>query len=177
MEIRQQVAGLKPRTAAWIIDFLIIFSYAGVLFIVGWLLRSTTSISLRWDSAIARDLVVFATLIFPVILYFSLQESSARQATIGKRKQGLMVINANGRRLSTGRALLRSGLKFLPWQMAHTAIFQITSGNDSAIMFAISILAQALVILSLLFLVMDKRHRTLYDLLAGTSVVKQTADR
>jgi uncharacterized RDD family membrane protein YckC len=125
------------------------------------------------DSAFARDFVAFITLILPVVLYFSLQESSARQATIGKQKIGLQVINANGRRLSTGQALLRSGLKFLPWQMAHTAVFQLSSGNASTIMLAISILAQGLVIINLLLLMIDKQHRTLYDWLAGTSVVKR----
>ena len=41
-----------------------------------------------------RDVIAFFTLVLPTILYFTLQESSARQATWGKRKIGIRVVNA-----------------------------------------------------------------------------------
>lgn len=51
--------------------------------------------------------------------YYALQESSAHQATFGKRMMGIVVTDMDGRRLSFGRATLRyfgkllSGLIFL----------------------------------------------------------------
>jgi uncharacterized RDD family membrane protein YckC len=173
LETEHHFAKLKPRAAAMAFDLLLIFAYIGMLFIVGWILKLTSLVEQRLISAITRDFVAFIVLIFPVVLYFSLQESSIRQTTIGKQKMGLQVINANGGRLSTIQSFLRSGLKFLPWQMAHTSVSQLTSGNESPIILAISILAQGLVIINLLILMIDKRHRTLYGWLSGTSVVEK----
>lgn len=165
-------AGFRPRAAATALDFLIIAAYAAVLAIVSTILIWTTSVEQYLASAFSRDLLAFVTLILPVVLYFSLQESSSRQATLGKQKAGLKVIGTNGERLSLGRALLRSGLKFLPWQIAHTTVIQIWSGNNPAILFAVSILAQVLVIIYLLSLWVGRQHRTPYDWLAGSAVVR-----
>jgi hypothetical protein len=49
--------------------------------------------------------------------------------------------------------------------MAQTAVVQLSSGNTSASLLAISILAQVLT------LIIDKLHRTLFDRLANTAVV------
>ncbi len=46
------------------------------------------------------------TLIIPT-LYFSLQESSAYQATFGKRVMGIKVTTLEGRRIPFGHALIR----------------------------------------------------------------------
>ena len=46
-------------------------------------------------SPVVMDGIAFLTLIFPVILYFTLQESSPRQATWGKRKVGIKVVNVD----------------------------------------------------------------------------------
>jgi uncharacterized RDD family membrane protein YckC len=169
--VRFPYAGLKMRAAAMALDFLIVIGYAVFLAVVATILFRMISAGRVMDSAWTRDGVAFFTLILPTILYFSLQESSSRQATYGKRKMGLKVIDRKGRRLSAGRALLRSGLKFLPWQMAHTAVFQIWDGNTSAFLFAVSLLAQIMVILFVLTLMMNKQHRTLYDRLAGSAVI------
>lgn len=71
------------------------------------------------------DLLAFVTAVLPVILYFTLQESSVGGATWGKRRMGLRVVHMSGERLSRVRALVRSIVKFLPWQIAHTCLFHI----------------------------------------------------
>jgi len=177
LESDSQYAGLKVRAAAMTIDLLIVAGYAVILAIVTTILFRMTSARHLMDSAWKRDGVAFLTLILPTILYFSFQESSSRQATYGKRKMRLKVIDAHGDRLSTGRALLRSGIKFLPWQMAHTAVFQIWDGNASAFFFALSLLAQIIVVIYLLALLFNKQHRTLYDRLAGSAVVRADVSR
>ncbi len=165
-------AGFRPRAIATALDFLLLAAYALLLFGLATLVIQTTDLEEGLDSPLARDLLAFVTLIVPVILYFALQESSARQATIGKRRAGLQVVSAaGGGRLSLPRALLRSALKFLPWQMAHTAVFQISAGNESAAIWALSIVAQLLVVVYALALWLDRRRRTPYDRLAGTAVI------
>ncbi len=168
---RLHYAGLKARIIAMAYDLLAIAGYAAILAIGAFVFFRLTKARHLMDSAWTRDGVAFLTLILPTILYFSLQESSRRQATLGKQKMGLRVIDSRGGRLSIGRALLRSALKFFPWQMAHTTVFQIWKGNSSPLLFALSLSAQALAILYLLSLMINRSHRTLYDRLAGSAVV------
>lgn len=172
MMLEHRPAGFRPRAVAAVIDFLLIAAYALLLFGLATIVIQTTDLEEGLDSPLTHDLLAFVTLILPVILYFTLQESSARQATFGKRRAGLQVVSAAaGGRLSLPRALLRSALKFLPWQMAHTAVFQLLAGEESPLLWALSILAQLLVVVYLLTLWLDRQHRTPYDRLAGTAVV------
>lgn len=78
-------------------------------------------------------------------LYYALQESSERQATVGKRLVGLRVTDLQGRRISFGRATLRLVCKIL-----------------SYLTFLIGFLIQPF----------TKRKQALHDLLAGTLVFK-----
>jgi uncharacterized RDD family membrane protein YckC len=58
-------------------------------------------------------------LTLPVTLYFAAPSG----ATLGKRALGLRVVTERGDRVSFGRALLRAGVKFVPWEIAHTALW------------------------------------------------------
>ncbi len=100
--------------------------------------------------------------------------------TRGKRRMGLAVISAAGDRLGTGRSVLRSTVKFLPWQIAHTSLFHIPGwpaavdvipATATAGLWLSSTLAAASV--ASLFIFAD--GRTLYDRLAGTRVVMRRA--
>ena len=61
----------------------------------------------------------------PVTLYFASLESSSWQATWGKRTMGLRVVRTDGARLNKTRALTRTALKFIPWELTHTLIRQL----------------------------------------------------
>ena len=106
-------------------DLLVIAGYAVVLAIAASLFFRLTSTDRLMDPAWTRDGVAFLTLVLPTVLYFSIQESFRRPSTFGKRKMGLRVTDRPGRRLIIGRTLLRSGIRFLPRQLAHTAVFQL----------------------------------------------------
>ena len=49
------------------------------------------------------------------VMYFALQESSAYQATLGKRLLGLSVCNLEGERISLPKAIARNVLRLLNW--------------------------------------------------------------
>ena len=71
---------------------------------------------------------------------------------------------------------MRSGLKFLPWQMAHTAMFHIpgfpmSPGEPPAWSSPLLVVAWLLVALYFLGLTPLLGRRTLYDHLAGATVV------
>ena len=122
-----QYAGFGTRLKAFAFDYIPIAAYFiflfGLTMAFTWVMSSLGR-SLIWPSnPLVGDLIAFLTLVLPVILYFTLQESSPRQATWGKRKAGLLVVNGREERLTGGRAFLRSFLKILPWQIAHTSLF------------------------------------------------------
>ncbi|MGN6359584.1 MAG: RDD family protein, partial [Thermomicrobiales bacterium] len=116
----------------------------------------------------------FVSLTLPVMLYFAAQEAAPAGATLGKRALGLRVVTALGDRVSFGRALLRAGVKFLPWEIAHTALWHTpvwpANARPAARHWAGYGLALTLAgwYVGALF---TGSRRPLYDRLAGTQVV------
>ncbi len=72
-------------------------------------------------------------LVAPVTAAFAWFESSARQATVGKRSRRLRVVDAtDGSRIPFRRAVLRNTLKIaLPWTIGHVAVFAIVGAGQS----------------------------------------------
>jgi uncharacterized RDD family membrane protein YckC len=160
-------AGAWPRLKAMAIDLTVVAGWAAFAAVAGSVARAS-----GFDFATPRqsDTFAFATLVAPVILTFAFQEASARRATFGKHRLGLVVTDRSGRRLGLGRALTRSAVKFLPWQLAHTAVFGLVAGSTSTGLMVLAITAQALVVASVIAMAIDPRHRAFHDWLAGTQV-------
>ena len=173
-------AGFPKRLAAFALDYLVIMGYVIILTSITLGLTSATGFFRQTIAALANpfvaDLLTFLTLVLPVILYFTFQESSSGQATWGKRKVGIKVVNSAGERLSRKQAFVRSLIKFLPWQLAHTSIYHIkgwpfVAENLTPEVMMGLILAQVLVVVYIILLVVDKAHRTPYDWISGASVI------
>ena len=117
-----------PRIAAFLLDYLLILVYLGILALVG-LILTLGPLGEAWSALVStaarKDLLAFFTTVFPVVAYFVWSERSAAGATWGKRKLGLRVVDAQSGRISRGQALIRSVVKFTPWQMAHSALLHI----------------------------------------------------
>lgn len=121
-------AGFWKRFAAALIDgILITLIVYGLSFILGgallaFLAAITDSTQPSADTVIGSIglAMIGWFLLFSIgpIFYFSLMESSAKQATFGKVAMGIMVVDTKGQRISFGRAFLRnlgkiiSGLSF-----------------------------------------------------------------
>jgi uncharacterized RDD family membrane protein YckC len=116
----------------------------------------------------------------PVWLYFSLLESSAVQATLGKRLLGLRVLRLRGGRLSRGQALARTALKLLPWELTHVTLLLPTPiwADPQAGFRPGLIVVYGLLAAYLAAAVLTPRRQTLPDLAAGTVVIetKETAE-
>ncbi len=113
-----QYAGFWLRFVAYLVDGLILGA-AG--FVVGLILGV---IAIGFDAVsgssskagTASSIASLASWVIGLVggwLYFSLQESSARQATIGKLALGIRVTDSEGRRISFGRATARYFSKFI----------------------------------------------------------------
>ena len=171
-------ANLRLRIAAFLLDYLIIAAYIVVLIVVSVLLgfgplRQTFQV--LFANPDSSEISAFLLLVLPVILYFVLFESSSRQATPGKSKLGLRVTGTHGERLSLGRSLVRSLIKFLPWELTHACLWRIPGWPfnpqaPSPIISAGLILVWIIVGAYVISLLMSKKHQTLYDMIAGSYV-------
>ena len=172
----EQPASLRTRSAAFALDYVLIAAYLGLLVAVGLVVRLAAPdiSSAMFGGPISGELTGFLLLTLPVTLYFAVSEHSAAEGTWGKRRLGLRVVTAAGGRLGLGRSLLRSGLKFAPWELAHAAIWQFTFAGPRAPAALDVVLGVVWLLVGLNFLsaLVDRRHRALYDLLAGTAVLQ-----
>jgi uncharacterized RDD family membrane protein YckC len=175
-----QYAGLAIRTKAFAYDYLLISGYIILLAAVTMAIAKIAGLlgfSLIWpENPILADLMAFLTLVLPVALYFTLTESSPRQATWGKRKAGIRVVDANGGTLSRKRALVRSLLKLLPWQIAHTCIFHLPGWplEVTRVPPAVTagfVLIYVLVGFYIAVALISKKNRTPYDWAAGSYMI------
>jgi uncharacterized RDD family membrane protein YckC len=174
--------GLKSRLIAFGYDYLVISGFIFIVAVLGSFLAFGPYqewIAQRLSSPILREALAFTMLVLPVILYFGFQEASPGQGTWGKRRKGLRVQTLDGTRLGFGRALLRSMVKFLPWQIAHTCLFNIPGWPVAPeeppawVLWGFG-LVWGLVGVNFGMLIWSKTHRTLYDWAAGTAVVATT---
>ncbi|PWN06023.1 RDD family protein [Rhodohalobacter mucosus] len=127
-----------------------------------------------FGNAFIAQLSGFALITLPVTLYFALSESSLHRATWGKRWQGISVVHQYGERLGLFRSLGRTALKFIPWEMAHTCIWQMNfdSGEPGILILTGFILVWVLAGIYLLTLIISPKNQTLYDKLANTTVIR-----
>lgn len=167
-------AGFWKRAGAFALDYIIILGYLLGLFLFSLLVNSLFGAN-QWLFAdrIRAQIVAFLLLTLPVTLYFAISESSVLQATWGKQRLKLKVSDINGKRISFWRAFGRTLLKFIPWEIAHTLIWQIyfsPESDSTCINYGFG-LVYLLVGLNIVSLVMTKTHQTLYDLLTNTYVI------
>ncbi len=177
-----EYAGLAKRLKAFAFDFIPIGGYIIALFGITMGVITALALSGRplqlLQNPLIGDLIAFLTLVLPVILYFTLQESSSRRATWGKRRAGLQVVDSSQERLTRWRALVRSVLKFLPWQIAHTCLFHWEgwpfAPTKPTLMVLIGFgLVYLLVGVNIVSALISKKHRTPYDWAAGSYVVAE----
>lgn len=161
-------SGTRRRLQALALDLPVVVGWAVLAGGVGMVLRWLNALP---DTPAGRDALAFGLLVLPTMLTFALFEASTRQATPGKRRAGLRVVDSNGRRLAPWRSLLRSAVKFGPWQMAHSAVFHLAADATDGGYLVLSIAAQALVLASFTTMIIDRRRRAFHDLLAGSRVV------
>jgi len=177
-------AGFWQRVKAFALDYVIILLYLAAITLLNLVLNSPYRVNhlvfsiTHWlfENRVSAQLTGFLLLTLPISLYFAISESSKRQATWGKERMKLIVTDSNGERLTFWRSLARTFLKFVPWELSHTLIWQINFSpqTNSALINYSFILVYVLIGLNIASLLIMKKHQTLYDLLAKTYVTKVT---
>jgi uncharacterized RDD family membrane protein YckC len=175
-----QFAGLAKRVKAFAFDYILISGYIVLLAaatMVTIKAAGLLGLSLRWpENPFLADLLALFTLVLPVILYFTWSESSSRQATWGKGKAGIRVVNAHGGALTRTQAFIRSLVKLLPWQIAHTCIFHIPGWPLAVTVLPPAVIAGYVLLFVLVGIyvatsLISRQHRTPYDWAAGSYVI------
>lgn len=172
-------ATLFQRVLAFALDYLIICGYLILLGIVTSLVLAYVgwgALGGFFASPLRGDLLAFLTSVLPVALYFAATESSSRQASWGKRRRGLRVVSATEGRVSFPRALSRSLLKLLPWQLAHTCLFHIpgwpaSPGTPPTWVMVGLVLVWVLVAVFAISVAATDRRVAIYDRLLGIRVL------
>ncbi|MTH53397.1 hypothetical protein GKZ89_08205 [Bacillus mangrovi] len=111
---------MGKRVKALIADTGWIMAYGALLSLFSFALQPLFTIDAGTSQAAGSMMLVL-----PVVLFFAYAESSVHQGTPGKRFAGLKVVNDRGNRISFFQALIRSCVKFLPWELAHYGIWQM----------------------------------------------------
>jgi hypothetical protein len=112
------------RIAAWLIDWVVIIAWAGVVAAVAIPLYVTGGLGALpiW----AANLLSAAVLVVPVTLALAWGES--RGATLGKRVMRLHVADEDHARIGYPRAVARNALKIAaPWLVGHAAVYAIVA--------------------------------------------------
>jgi uncharacterized RDD family membrane protein YckC len=178
---RQETKGpaysvLVHRLAAYLVDILVLF--AAILITQFGLEVLTGGWALRWlTSGLRIQGWVWLSVSLPTYLYFALSESSVRRATPGKRLLGLQVTDLAGKRIGFGRALLRTIVKLIPWEVTHLSLFLPTpiflDGQGGFLPGLIT--ANVLIVVYLAVVVITAGQRGIHDLVVGTMVLPRVA--
>lgn len=160
---------ILKRFLAFSIDYLIIISYAVLLFIITQSLSNGLNLSLTSSKPIQNQLVAFFTLTLPVIIYSVLTERSSKKGTIGKRVMNICV------EAKKGNILKRNILKFLPWELAHIGVhwiyFYETTNKESPIwVWVLLIVPQLIIIAYIISIIYSKGRISLYDRCSETII-------
>ncbi len=117
---------------------------------------------------------VLLSVSLPCWLYFSLLESSSMQATLGKRLFRLRVGEAaTFARISYPRALLRTAVKLLPWELTHFTVLLPTpmwGSADPGFRFGL-VVVYLLLGMYLVVMFLNPSRRSVDDWAAGTVVL------
>jgi uncharacterized RDD family membrane protein YckC len=162
------------RAGAFALDYIVILSYLLGLTLLSLLANTWFDLN-QWlfKDRFQAQFVAFLLVTLPVTLYFAISETSPRQATWGKQRLKLKVADRSRNGISFWRAFGRTLLKFIPWEISHTLIWQIyfSPEADSAWINYGFALVYLLIGLNIVSLVLTRTNQTLYDLNTGTHVL------
>lgn len=130
-----EYAGFWRRFAAWLIDYILVGVVTGILVAILGAIGGDAGVGFGYFLSVIGSL-----------LYYSVLESSANQATVGKMVLGIQVTDLQGNRISFWRALGRTLAK---------------------------ILSGLILLIGYIMAAFTAKKQGLHDMIAGTLVVKK----
>lgn len=167
-------ASFLLRFKAFMIDYLLIIVYLGVVFIFNVFLFPSLQEFFN-GSLLVAQFTGFLMVTLPVSVYFIINDSKIGGQSFGKKKTGIRVVTKNGEALSVLHTAFRTILKFFPWELSHFLVYRLVYLADGKVPFTyyfIGGLIYALIFAYILTSIFTKNKQSLYDLVAKTYVVK-----
>lgn len=158
---------LLRRIAAYLLDILLLFAVLAPLGqVILRLLGRTPS------SSPEIALTILWNFSLPVWLYFAAGDCSAGGATLGKRLLRIQVRTERGEQVRLGRALARTAVKLLPWELTHISAFALSADLTALgpLQVAGIALANLLALSYLVVAIATGGRRSVHDYLAATAV-------
>jgi uncharacterized RDD family membrane protein YckC len=149
--------------------------YAGLLFLSSLLYQYISAKAVGEPSPLNGQLIGFFLLTLPIFLYFLLSENSKQKGTIGKRICKIQVEIAETKQGSSKQLFVRSFLKFLPWEIAHTGVHWVlfySRINEQVPIwvYTLLIIPQLAIIFYFITIIITKGKGSIYDKIAGTRI-------
>ena len=177
MTVESRVPQLVRRLAAYLVDCTLLF--AGLLGLQALLapVNPISAIINRGETFAGWQLHLWvsATTTIPFALYFAATIASPRQATIAMRWWGLRVVDLNGGRIDFARAILRSVILLVPFELNHAVMFHLSPGPGEGagpILIAAIALVWILILLFLVSAAASPLGQSIHDRIAGTVVIQ-----
>jgi uncharacterized RDD family membrane protein YckC len=174
-------APVGGRLAALGLDYLVILGWMAVLAAGSLAIDATVGLPdvLGALGPIGAQAVFFTLLTLPVGLYLFRTESGPAQATWGKRRMGLAVTSAGVRPTRT-QIGIRTAVKLLPWEVAHTLIWQMQAvfhrdgyGAEVPVWVFVGLSLVNLAVVVYLAMSLTGQHRGPHDRASRTAVVRR----
>ncbi|MFH0853321.1 MAG: RDD family protein [bacterium] len=167
---------IQKRILAFIIDYLVIALYAGILFLLVYSAIKLFNLNTNVSSVIGQ-LIGMISLTLPVVLYFVIMENKSKQGTIGKNIKKIKVTDVNNQTASLKYIIIRNIIKFMPWEIAHLGIHWTIYFSNEGIeqpvwIWLVLVIPQVTVVIYLLSIVIDKNNRGIYDRISHTKVIE-----
>lgn len=171
-------ASFLLRLKAFALDYILICAYLTLLVVFSVFLFPSVQQLFVGSPGLAQ-LSGFALVTLPVSLYFIVCESSAGGQSLGKKIAGIRVVDRNAGRLPVPRSVLRTLLKFLPWELSHFMIYRFVHAGDSEpplVAYIVGGVVYALMIAYAATAIFTTKKQALYDIAARTQVVQARTD-
>lgn len=159
------------RVAAFLTDCIVLF---GILAPTGYVLGRGLGISLLQTGPAVWN-VILLNFSAPAWLYFIVSDCSTGGATFGKRLCKLRVARSTDEGISPGRAVVRTSIKLLPWELTHIFIFALSAdpGRFGHVQWFGIAIVYALATTYLLVLLATNGEKTVHDLITDTQVINE----
>ncbi len=160
---------LIRRSLAYCLDILLLFFVlAPLAFLVEW------AFGLRPESRFQIWLAAVLSFSLPVWAYFALSDASRGGATLGKKILRVAVVREGTRgRLTPARALARTALKLLPWEIAHIFGFALAGAVPDVIQLSGLVIANVLALVFFGTAAATGGRKSVHDYAVATCVVDQ----
>ncbi len=170
--MRGAVRPLVRRLAAYAVDVAVL---AAILIPLAFAIQLL--VAYRAETGMGVWLASLATISAPSWTYYTLSDASSGGATLGKRMLALRVSSVDGQRIGLGRALARTAIKLIPWELTHLTMFALSPqpGTVSGLQLGLLWIVYGLFAIYLIAALRNRGERSVHDLVVGTAVRRRAA--